>query len=105
MTAYAGPFTRPGMSSEQINAVERSVVTTSDLDGKDLACAICLADFELGEESRRLQCRHLFHRECLDEWLRNCSTCPLCNDDVMSPRSALTLPQLSPFAYDREHQD
>ncbi|KAK6337704.1 hypothetical protein TWF696_001187 [Orbilia brochopaga] len=43
-------------------------------------CLVCLSDFEDGELCRQLvQCQHVFHRDCIDEWLttgRN--SCPLC---------------------------
>ncbi|KAJ9669844.1 hypothetical protein H2201_000230 [Coniosporium apollinis] len=43
-------------------------------------CLVCLCEFEIEEEARRLvKCGHLFHRECIDQWLttgRN--SCPLC---------------------------
>lgn len=43
-------------------------------------CAICLDDFEHGETNvRQLPCEHIFHPECVDEFLReNSSLCPLC---------------------------
>lgn len=43
-------------------------------------CAVCLYEFEGQEEIRRLtNCRHIFHRSCLDRWM-DCDqkTCPLC---------------------------
>ncbi|PKI39208.1 E3 ubiquitin-protein ligase RHA1B-like [Punica granatum] len=51
-------------------------------DGADPpgSCAVCLYEFEAGEEIRRLRnCRHVFHRNCLDLWM-DCDqmTCPLC---------------------------
>ncbi|KAK5232600.1 hypothetical protein LTR47_006489 [Exophiala xenobiotica] len=43
-------------------------------------CLICLSDYASSEEVRRLdKCQHVYHRECIDEWLttgRN--SCPLC---------------------------
>ncbi|KAF2145207.1 uncharacterized protein K452DRAFT_284605 [Aplosporella prunicola CBS 121167] len=43
-------------------------------------CLVCLSEYEVNEEARRLiKCGHLFHRECIDQWLttgRN--SCPLC---------------------------
>ncbi|KAG0447014.1 hypothetical protein HPP92_028527 [Vanilla planifolia] len=44
------------------------------------ACAVCLYEFEPWEEVRRLSnCRHVFHRCCLDRWTEiDQRTCPLC---------------------------
>ncbi|RKP39094.1 hypothetical protein BJ085DRAFT_7086, partial [Dimargaris cristalligena] len=40
---------------------------------------ICLDDFALGDRIRQLYCRHVFHRECIDEWLlTKCGLCPIC---------------------------
>ncbi|KAF8412215.1 hypothetical protein HHK36_000175 [Tetracentron sinense] len=43
-------------------------------------CAVCLYEFEGQEEIRRLMnCRHIFHRSCLDRWMdHDQKTCPLC---------------------------
>eukprot|EP01057_Protomagalhaensia_wolfi_P000682 Protomagalhaensia_wolfi_Nauph_80__681@NODE_138_length_3488_cov_57_178602_g102_i0_p2_GENE_NODE_138_length_3488_cov_57_178602_g102_i0NODE_138_length_3488_cov_57_178602_g102_i0_p2_ORF_typecomplete_len292_score12_98zfRING_2/PF13639_6/2_3e13zfC3HC4_2/PF13923_6/7_9e08zfrbx1/PF12678_7/1e04zfrbx1/PF12678_7/4e08zfRING_11/PF17123_5/1_6e07zfC3HC4/PF00097_25/7_1e06zfANAPC11/PF12861_7/5_6e03zfANAPC11/PF12861_7/7_1e06zfC3HC4_3/PF13920_6/9_2e02zfC3HC4_3/PF13920_6/8_8e05zfRING_UBOX/PF13445_6/0_00015zfRING_5/PF1 len=42
-------------------------------------CPICLTEFELAEPIRRLPaCHHAFHVHCIDRWLTNCGTCPLC---------------------------
>lgn len=45
-------------------------------------CAICLDDFELHENVRRLACRHEFHIHCLKSWLEMNPTCPLCRIHV-----------------------
>ncbi|KAL4363966.1 hypothetical protein GQ457_04G031250 [Hibiscus cannabinus] len=44
------------------------------------SCAVCLYEFEGGEEIRWLRnCRHVFHRACLDRWIdHDQKTCPLC---------------------------
>ncbi|KAJ5143771.1 uncharacterized protein N7515_002558 [Penicillium bovifimosum] len=43
-------------------------------------CLICLSDYEVADEVRQLgKCKHVFHQECIDQWLttgRN--SCPLC---------------------------
>ena len=44
-------------------------------------CAICLEEFEAGEEVRVLpRCGHRYHRACIDEWLLdyNSKQCPTC---------------------------
>lgn len=52
-------------------------------------CAICLAEFETGDEVTALPCGHYFHLEsCVRVWLKNHSaTCPTCRAEI-SPRSA-----------------
>lgn len=48
-----------------------------------LECAVCLNEFE-DEESLRLipKCDHVFHPECIDSWLENHVTCPVCRADL-----------------------
>ena len=46
-------------------------------------CAICVDDFTDGDNLRVLPCEHVFHSECVDEWLINHSSlCPLCKMEV-----------------------
>lgn len=45
-------------------------------------CVICLGEFEDDEIVTKLQCRHLYHRECLAIWLRDHNSCPTCRDVV-----------------------
>ncbi|KAF2763108.1 hypothetical protein EJ05DRAFT_26070 [Pseudovirgaria hyperparasitica] len=47
---------------------------------QDQRCLVCLSEFEVGEQARKLsQCGHFFHRECIDHWLLNGrNSCPLC---------------------------
>ncbi|CAN6218091.1 unnamed protein product [Urochloa humidicola] len=42
-------------------------------------CSVCLAWFGAEAVANRLPCGHLFHRGCLETWLRyERATCPLC---------------------------
>lgn len=45
-------------------------------------CTICLSEFELEEDVRRLPCMHLFHVECVDQWLGQNKRCPICRVDI-----------------------
>ncbi|CAL5016777.1 unnamed protein product [Urochloa decumbens] len=69
-------------------------------DGEALECAVCLAELVDGEAARFLpRCGHGFHTECVDLWLRDHPTCPLCRVDVDkaagSPFPALPPPSLA----------
>ncbi|XP_022102164.1 RING finger protein 215-like isoform X2 [Acanthaster planci] len=46
-------------------------------------CAICLEDFIPGKMIRVLPCYHQFHCKCVDLWLINKRTCPLCKLNIV----------------------
>lgn len=49
-----------------------------------LECAVCLNEFEDDETLRLLpKCDHVFHPECIDMWLGNHTTCPVCRTDLV----------------------
>ncbi|CAK7327637.1 unnamed protein product [Dovyalis caffra] len=48
------------------------------------ACVICLEDFKVGEDCQVLfLCKHVFHSDCLKEWLVRNQRCPLCRIPVL----------------------
>ncbi|KAL4499032.1 hypothetical protein ABPG72_016934 [Tetrahymena utriculariae] len=45
----------------------------------DLQCSVCLEEFVLGKDKIKVTiCNHIFHDNCLDEWLSKFKNCPLC---------------------------
>ncbi|KAF9198994.1 E3 ubiquitin-protein ligase rnf13 [Haplosporangium sp. Z 27] len=45
-------------------------------------CAICLEEYEVGEQLRELPCKHIFHTQCIDPWFKDIhSICPVCKRD------------------------
>ncbi|XP_052186197.1 RING-H2 finger protein ATL64-like [Diospyros lotus] len=63
------------------------------LPAEDGVCAICLCEFEEGEELRALpECGHSFHVACIDMWLYSHSTCPICRSAVTPSTELLGQP-------------
>lgn len=54
--------------------------TTRDGNSYCCACAVCLFEFSEEEEIRCMRnCKHIFHRACVDRWIdHDQKTCPLC---------------------------
>ena len=42
-------------------------------------CTICLLNYT---EETITECSHTFHTECLDRWLQNNTSCPLCRTEI-----------------------
>uniref|UniRef100_A0A183C359 RING-type domain-containing protein n=1 Tax=Globodera pallida TaxID=36090 RepID=A0A183C359_GLOPA len=54
-------------------------------DQQKTDCSICLHEFEQSEELKILQnCNHNFHSECVDKWLKENPTCPVCRSYVLN---------------------
>lgn len=50
-------------------------------DGDD-SCTICCEAFKEGESLRLLPCFHRYHENCVDRWLQQSRTCPVCKHDI-----------------------
>ncbi|XP_067897004.1 E3 ubiquitin-protein ligase DZIP3-like [Heterodontus francisci] len=55
-------------------------------------CVICHEELVPPKDCYELECKHIFHRKCIDYWLKEQSTCPICRILVLKPED---YPQLS----------
>ncbi|XP_057966931.1 E3 ubiquitin-protein ligase ATL42-like [Malania oleifera] len=78
-------------TSSRFSGIDKTVIESlpffrfSSLKGsrEGLECAVCLSKFEDIEVLRLLpKCKHAFHIGCVDQWLENHSSCPLCRHKV-----------------------
>ncbi|CAL5015201.1 unnamed protein product [Urochloa decumbens] len=59
-------------------------------------CAVCLSPFTPDAELRLLPaCRHAFHADCVDAWLRTTPSCPLCRAAVAPLHPSLAAAMLA----------
>ena len=72
-----------GLDDTTIESYQKVVLGESRrLPGpNDTTCPICLSEY-CSEETLRCipECKHCFHAECIDEWLRLNGTCPVCRN-------------------------
>ncbi|XP_062440529.1 E3 ubiquitin-protein ligase RNF128 isoform X2 [Rhea pennata] len=47
------------------------------------SCAVCIEVYKPNEVVRILTCNHLFHKNCIDPWLLEHRTCPMCKCDIL----------------------
>ncbi|CAI9180323.1 unnamed protein product [Rangifer tarandus platyrhynchus] len=52
------------------------------------ACSICITEYTEGNTLRILPCSHEFHDHCIDHWLAEHITCPICRGPVVDPPEA-----------------
>ncbi|KAJ1262124.1 hypothetical protein BS78_09G083400 [Paspalum vaginatum] len=77
-----------GLDADAIAALPEFMYRKEDVDDweEERECAVCLGAMADGDAARRLpRCTHVFHRGCVDVWLREHSTCPVCRDEVVRP--------------------
>ncbi|ESQ52400.1 hypothetical protein EUTSA_v10017177mg [Eutrema salsugineum] len=66
-------------------ALDSGVKFQKETPSKEIGneCTVCLSVFAGGEEIRRLSpCKHAFHVSCIEKWLKDHPTCPICREDV-----------------------
>ena len=52
------------------------------VDPVNRECCICLDDNQVGDLAVRLpHCSHIFHKECIFDWLQRKCTCPVCRHE------------------------
>jgi hypothetical protein len=45
-------------------------------------CSVCLSNFNTNENLIQLDCKHFSHTECLNEWVKYKTECPVCRSNI-----------------------
>nr|CAH7746290.1 unnamed protein product [Callosobruchus chinensis] len=54
-----------------------------EMQGECECCAICIEPYKISDTLRILPCGHEFHKSCIDPWLLEHRTCPMCKMDIL----------------------
>jgi len=77
-----------GLSAEQVaNLKEKPADKKTD-------CYICLDQCKDGKESAMLPCGHAFCRVCIEGWVKEHDTCPVCRKKILEDQSAQPQPYM-----------
>lgn len=60
-------------SKSSVEALEKVKV-----EGFPTRCVVCLEDILMGSEATRMPCSHVYHGDCIVNWLKKSNLCPLC---------------------------
>lgn len=74
----------PPASSAAIASLTKKTLDRSMAEDGKASCAICIEDVSIGEKITELPCKHLFHHECIKQWLSEHGTCPHCRRSITS---------------------
>ncbi|NP_001084782.1 E3 ubiquitin-protein ligase RNF149 precursor [Xenopus laevis] len=72
--------TKKAISQLQLHRVKKGEKGI-DIDAEN--CAVCIENYKTKDLVRILPCKHIFHRLCIDPWLIEHRTCPMCKLDVI----------------------
>lgn len=53
-------------------------------------CAVCIEAYQLNDVVRILPCKHVFHKVCVDPWLNEHCTCPMCKLNILKALGIMT---------------
>ncbi|CAM9446177.1 unnamed protein product [Lampetra planeri] len=56
-------------------------------------CAVCIEGYKPSDVVRILPCKHLFHKACVDPWLLDHRTCPMCKLNILKALGFPTSPE------------
>ena len=63
-----------GLSQSQIDSIPE---INFEIDSR-IDCVICMSQVENSASIRQLPCDHIYHTECIDQWLLVNKKCPIC---------------------------
>ncbi|XP_073690579.1 RING finger protein 150-like [Garra rufa] len=75
-----GDAAKKAISKLQVRTIRKGdKETESDFDN----CAVCIEDYKPNDVVRILPCCHVFHKNCVDPWLQDHRTCPMCKMNIL----------------------
>ncbi|XP_059372816.1 RING finger protein 148 [Carassius carassius] len=76
------------MKRENEKAIAKLEVRTlrtgdPEVESEDVSCVVCTESFRHNEKVTVLPCRHFYHKKCIEPWLLEHPTCPMCKFHIL----------------------
>ena len=65
----------------QCTDIQCTDIQYTDYENID-TCSVCLYGYKEGESLVKLNCSHIYHKECIFDWFKKSRNCPLCRLSV-----------------------
>jgi hypothetical protein len=62
--------------------IKYSEVEEKHKKDRNIQCSICLSEYEKDDLVTLLKCDHIYHIDCINNWIKNNSKCPVCKYDL-----------------------
>lgn len=85
LTPFLDMFMNKTITEDELNKISpvRCAGLNNNNEFNETACSVCLEECNNKKLHRILPCKHVYHPQCIDEWLlKKSSLCPLCKQDV-----------------------
>ena len=63
----------------KLETIHQDLLSTSNI-----ICSICLEDYsDIDKKISKTKCKHIFHKKCLNNWIKENNTCPECRAKIL----------------------
>ncbi|KAF0696038.1 Aste57867_13177 [Aphanomyces stellatus] len=72
------------MQFVQARGADATTMIHIDVRKNARECVICQVDVDVGADVVQMPCQHVFHTDCIKEWLKIRNSCPICRVEIAS---------------------
>ena len=69
------------ISKEYFSKLIEVILSNEDIKKE---CSICQTTFEKELKGLKLECNHIFHKDCILGWFKQKNTCPICRSEFLT---------------------
>jgi hypothetical protein len=87
---------KTGLNADQLKRLKLYTYIKQSKPNEEDICSVCLIAVKKGDRAYELSCKHIFHKTCLEPWLKKSTVCPNCRRNIAEENYLPELAQSSP---------